>query len=79
MLSTVLGNSSGREVDKLLGARRVRYGAVATAEDKAPSCVTSEHQKLAIGDLEDVTRPQDDARTVRKHYHFVVSAVQPRR
>ncbi|KAK5168607.1 uncharacterized protein LTR77_005916 [Saxophila tyrrhenica] len=79
MLVDVLGNSSGNEIAKVEGCRKVKYGAISNGASEAGSFEPSERQRLGIADMEDVSKPNGHRTTLREHFCSFNSTIARRR
>jgi hypothetical protein len=75
LLSDVLSNSSGREIEKIEGERKVRYGAVneVSGYDPRPENGSGEMQRLVVADIAAVERPHGRRRTLQGWIEFLVA------
>lgn len=71
----MLANSNGREIEKVVGAREIQYGAVGEGGGNYRSDLPSEYQNLAIADREVVARPNEQRRTITAYYQSISSAL----
>jgi hypothetical protein len=81
LLSDVLSNSSGREIEKIEGERKVRYGAIDEDFENAAQSDTrsGEMQRLVVADAATVQKPSGKRRNLSEWLDLLITEWTRRR
>jgi hypothetical protein len=81
LLSDVLSNSSGREIEKIEGGRKVRYGAIDEDFENASSedTRTGERQRLVVADVATLGKPSGRRRNLSEWLDLLITEWTRRR